>query len=107
PKNTAYIRDLGRSYAYRGRARVLAGQPAPAAADLRRARELWAKVPSLDTETRFEQAGVLAVLAGLGRYPKSGVTAAEAATFADQAVGALRDVISAGWARREELKEPD
>jgi tetratricopeptide (TPR) repeat protein len=107
PKNTAYIKDLGWSYADRGRARVLAGQPALAAADLRRARELWAKVPSLDTETRLEQAGALALLAGLGQNPKSGVTAAEAAAFADQAVATLRDAISAGWARCKELKEPE
>ena len=49
----------------------------------------------------------MALLAGLGRDAKSGVTAAEAAAFADQAVAALRDAISAGWARRDELKEPD
>jgi hypothetical protein len=35
------------------------------------------------------------------------VTAAEAATFADQAVAALRDAMSAGWNRPDELKEPD
>ena len=50
---------------------------------------------------------MLALLAGLGQDPKSGVTAAEAAAFADQAVATLRDAIGAGSARREELKEPD
>jgi tetratricopeptide (TPR) repeat protein len=107
PENTAYIKDLGWSYADRGKARVLAGQAALATTDLRRARELWAKVPSLDTETRFEQAGVLALLAGLGTDPKSGVTVAEAAASADQSVAALRDLITAGWARCEGLKEPE
>jgi hypothetical protein len=53
----------------------------------------------LDPEARFEQARVLALLAGLGQDPKSGVTAAEA-------VATLRDAIGSGWARREELKEP-
>jgi tetratricopeptide (TPR) repeat protein len=105
--NSAYMKDLGWSYADRGKARVLACQPALASADLRQACELWAKVPSLDTETRFEQAGVLALLAGLGKDLKSGVTAAEAAAFADQSIAALRDMITAGWARREELKEPE
>ena len=98
---------MGWSYADRGRARVLAGQPALAAADLRRARELWAKRPKSDVDTRIEPARVLALLAGLGRDAKSGVTAAEAAACADQAVATLRDAISAGWARREELKEPE
>jgi hypothetical protein len=35
------------------------------------------------------------------------VTAAEAKTFADQSVAALRDAISAGWNWPDELKEPD
>jgi tetratricopeptide (TPR) repeat protein len=107
PKNFVYTSPLGWSYAYRGGARVLAGQPALAAADLRRARELWAKLPKSDVETRFEQARALALLAGLGQDAKSGVTAAEAAAFADQAVATLRDAIGAGWARRAELKESE
>jgi serine/threonine-protein kinase len=107
PKNTTYTRNLGESYAGRGAARVLAGQRALAAADLRRARELWAKVPRLDAQTQFEQGRVLVLLAGLGQDPRAGVTAAEAAAFSDQAVAALRDALSAGWARRDELNEPD
>ena len=55
----------------------------------------------------FERVRVLALLAGLGKDPKSGVTAAEAASFADRSVAALRDAIDAGWAVREELKEPE
>jgi tetratricopeptide (TPR) repeat protein len=97
PKNPAYRQDLGWSYADRGKARVLAGQPCVAAADLRRAWELWAKARSLDMETRFEQTRVLAVLAGLGQDPKSGVTAAEAAAFADQAMASLRKAVDAGY----------
>ena len=61
----------------------------------------------MDAETRSEQARALALLAGLINDAKSGVTAAEAAAFADQAVATLRDAIGAGWARREELKEPE
>jgi hypothetical protein len=50
---------------------------------------------------------VLALPAGLGQDPKSGVTAAEAAAFADQAVATFPDAIGAGWARPEELKEAE
>ncbi len=107
PKNINCTSHLGYSYADRGRARVLAGQPALAAADLRRARQLWAKLPKSDVETRFEQARVLAHPEGLGQDAKSGVTAAEAAVFVEEAVATLRDAIGAGWARCDELKEPE
>jgi serine/threonine protein kinase len=107
PENIEYTGNLCLSYAYRGAARVRAGQPADATADLRHALELWAKVPSMDVEKRFERARALTYLAGLGKDAKSGVTASEAAPFADQAVAALRDALDAGWARRDELKDPD
>lgn len=42
-----------------------------------------------------------------GGDASSGVTKAEAAAFADQAVAALRDAINAGWNEAKELKEPD
>jgi tetratricopeptide (TPR) repeat protein len=82
-QNPEYVSNLGYSHAYLGGARVRAGQGAAAAADLRRAVELWAKVPPLDTSmfyayhARFELARALALLAGLGKDPKSGVTTAE------------------------------
>jgi hypothetical protein len=47
------------------------------------------------------------MLAGMGGDAKSGVTAAEAATFADEAVAALRDAVNAGWSQADDLKEPD
>ena len=46
-------------------------------------------------------------MAGLGKDPKSGVTAAEAAAFAEQSVPALRDAVSSGWNLPDELKEPE
>ena len=107
PNNLAYGRELGWSHGHRGGARVRAGQPAEAAADLRRALELWAKVPSLDIETQVERARALALLAGLGADAKSGVTKDEAKTFADQSVAALADIVKTGWALPSELKEPD
>jgi tetratricopeptide (TPR) repeat protein len=107
PKNTAHTNDLGYSHAYRGWALVRSGQLSQAAADLRRAVELWAKVPAPDVETRLERSRALALLAGLGGDAKSGVTKAEAAAFADQAVTSARDAFSVGWGRPDELKEPD
>jgi tetratricopeptide (TPR) repeat protein/tRNA A-37 threonylcarbamoyl transferase component Bud32 len=107
PKNMEYTSDLGYSHAYRGWALVRAGQPSKAAADLRQVVALWAKAKAPNTETRFERSRALALLAGLGGEAKSGVSMAEAAMFADQAVAALRDAISAGWNLPDELKEPD
>jgi hypothetical protein len=46
-------------------------------------------------------------LAGLGGQAQSGVSAAEAAAFADQAVAALRDAVQSGWGQYYELKDPD
>src|SRR5437868_2940379 len=93
PKTTLHTFNRGWSHALRGWALVRAGQPA-AAADLRRAVELWARLPGLDVETRFKRSRVLALLAGLGGDAQSGVTAAEAQTFADQALTSLRDAFS-------------
>jgi tetratricopeptide (TPR) repeat protein len=107
PKNMEHASDLGYSHAYRGWALVRSAQPSQAAVDLRRALELWAKAKSPNPETQFERSRALALLAGLGRDAKSGVTAAEAASFAEQSVAALRDAISAGWNSANEFKEPD
>jgi tetratricopeptide (TPR) repeat protein len=98
--------QLARSHACRGWAHVGAGRPAEAATDLRRAIELWAKEKARDNMLRFEQSHALALLAGLGKEAKSGLTAAEAASYADQAVAALGDAIAAGWGHIAKLKEP-
>jgi tetratricopeptide (TPR) repeat protein len=107
PGKALYADHLGYSYAYRGAAHGRAGQPAEAAADLRRAVGQWEKEKDPSTETRFERARALALLAALGADAKSGVPPAEATRFADQAVEALRDAVKAGWEQRDELKEPD
>ena len=113
PDNINYRRRLACSHAYRGEARARAGQPAEAAADLRRAIKLWTSAPSLDSEhgfefnSRFELSRALALLVGMGKDAKSGVTEAEARTFADQSVAALTDAIKAGCAVPGELKESD
>jgi hypothetical protein len=102
-----YTNNLGYNHAYRGWAHVRAGHAALAAADLRRALALWDKEKAPNTETRFEQSRALALLAGLAGDANSGVTTAEAAAFADQAVAALRDTDQAGWGNWADLKEPD
>jgi serine/threonine-protein kinase len=107
PKNTEYASLLADGHACRGRALAWSGQPSKAAADLRLAVERWANVPGLDPDDQFEQSRALALLAGLGADAKSGVTATEAKTFADQAVAALAAVVKTGWALPGELKEPD
>jgi hypothetical protein len=107
PNHAFWRRTLGESHAFRGGARVRAGQPAEAAADLRRALELWARLPRLDIEIQVERSRALALLAGLGGDAKSGVTKDEARTFADQSVAALADAVKTGWALPSELKEPD
>jgi serine/threonine-protein kinase len=107
PNNLVYSRTLGWSHGSRGWVRVRAGQPAAAAADLRKALELWARLPQPDIETQVERSRALALLAGLGADAKSGVTAAEAKAFGDQSVAALAEVVKRGWALPSELKEPD
>jgi tetratricopeptide (TPR) repeat protein len=107
PKNTVNANNLGYSHAYRGWALVRSGQLSKAAADLRQAVELWAKEPVSNPQTPFERSRALALLAGLGGEANSGVTKAEAAAFADQAVAAFQDAVKAGWRDFHDLKEPD
>jgi serine/threonine protein kinase len=107
PKNTLYTNQLGLSHAYCGWAHIRAGHPAEAAADLRRALALWEKGKPSERNMLFERGRALALLAGLAADGKSGVTSAEAAAFADQAVAALRDAVQAGWGQTSELEESD
>jgi hypothetical protein len=100
-------RTIALGHAYRGGASVGVGQPALAAADLRLALELLDKRPPVYFDDRFERGRVPALLAGLGKDLKSGVTPAEAAAFADRSIPALRDAFANGWNLADELKEPD
>jgi serine/threonine protein kinase/tetratricopeptide (TPR) repeat protein len=107
PTSRDYANRLGYNHAYRRWAHVRAIHAALAAADLRRALALWEKAKVADSDARFERGRALALLAGLAADGKSGVSAAEAAAFADQAALALRDADQAGWGNWAELKEPD
>jgi hypothetical protein len=108
PQNTGILDFLAATYTSRGGARVWAGQPAKAAADLRRALELWDKVPTLQHhDYKVARSQALALLAGLGGDTKSGVTKDEAKKFADQSVALLAELVKSGWGSPTELKEPD
>jgi serine/threonine protein kinase len=108
-QKTASVPGLAFAHASRGWALVRAGQPSKAVADLRQAVELWAKAKIPD----FERSRTLALLAGLSKDGKFGVTNDEAKMFADQSVAALADAVNAGWTIHagwnwpDELKEPD
>lgn len=106
-QSTDFTEYLLSSYVFRGSIRVRAGQPAEAAADLRRALELSAKVPHLQSQFQFDRLRTQALLAGLGADAKSGVTKDEAKAFADQSVAALAAIVKSGWALPSELMEPD
>src|SRR5262249_26528843 len=93
PKQNLFLEVLRTSYAFRGSLRVRAGQPAEAAADLRKALELLAKLPRLQPQIQFDRAQALANLAGLAADAKSGGTKEEANAFADQSVAALADIV--------------
>jgi serine/threonine protein kinase/F0F1-type ATP synthase delta subunit len=107
PGNDHYKLYMGYSHIYRGAAHLRAGHPAEAAADLRRALDLHARNKTPDLEDHFHRSHALAMLAALATDGNSGVTAAEAAGFADRAVATLRDAIQAGWGNVAELKESD
>jgi PAS domain-containing protein len=68
---------------------------------------LLARNPTLNGFQNFFRSKALVLLAGLGNDAKAGVTKAEAAAFADQAVAALRNAIDAGGNEPSALKEPD
>jgi eukaryotic-like serine/threonine-protein kinase len=106
PTAVEYTTFLGLSHAYRGWARAFSGQPAAAASDLRRALEVWSKLPNPDVDTRFEKARALAILTGLAKDQQSGQTDAEGRAFADQAVASLQDAVKAGWGQYDKLQEP-
>src|SRR5262249_33718226 len=113
PENTVDRSSRAGSHASRGGARARAGHPAAAAADLRRAVELWARVLPLDTahifayHSRFELARALALLAGLGKDAKSRVTKGEGRRVAGQSAAAPPAAVKTRSAPPPGLREPD
>jgi hypothetical protein len=72
---------------------------------LRRALDLYARLPALGVIQQVDRSRALAILAGLGAEAKSGVTKDETQMFADQSVAALAVVVRTRWALPSELKE--
>ncbi|MDX1929101.1 MAG: protein kinase [Pirellulaceae bacterium] len=107
PNESDYTVGMAYCYAYRGWARVRAGQSKEAAIELRKVIELITRDKTWDLDLRFERVRSLALLAGLGADEKSGVTQDEAGIFADQCAAELAEAIKDGWANLMELKEPD
>ena len=97
---------LGECRTIRGTALKEAGRAKEAAAELRRAVAEWDKVKELPVDARVSRSQALSVLAELAKNGQSGVSVAEGARFADQAVAGLRAAFQAGWAEPAELAEP-
>jgi hypothetical protein len=98
PQTPAYRHGLAENYLNRGLARRALGDPARAAADLRRALALYDGPESRGGEQWFLFACSHAALAGLAGRAGSGVSAAEAASEADAAMALLR--VAVGWGYR-------
>jgi tetratricopeptide (TPR) repeat protein len=97
---------LSYGYADRGWAKFRAGRPAEAAADLRQAVEMWGREkPRSDWFSQYRQVRAFSTLAALAADPRSGVSAAEAAGFADRAVAALPKTVDSLWLGR--MKDPE
>jgi serine/threonine protein kinase len=107
PKNMEVARQLGYLYNSRAKVRIKLGQVKEAVADQRKAVERWGWLPARDWSLRIQYARTLARLAKHGEDPKSGVTAAEAKTFADQGVTELAEAVKAGWTALADLIGPD
>jgi eukaryotic-like serine/threonine-protein kinase len=96
---------LGYSRSYRGWAKLKAEKTGEAAADFRKAIELFDNDKSVDS--CIELSRVLALLSGMGDNALSGVTADESKVFTEQSVMALEQAIKQGWGRMDELKGSD
>ena len=97
PTETSFRSILASSLLGRGLARRDLGDPAGAAADVRRALGLLEGLPSRGGEELFHTACCRAALAGLAGSDGSGVSAAEAKAEADQAMALLRKAVDMGY----------
>ncbi len=92
-----YRTGLAENLLNRGLARRDAGDPAGAAADLRRAVGVFEALPSPTGENLFIFACIRAALAGLVDRAGSGVSAAEAASEAETAMALLHRAVGMGY----------
>jgi hypothetical protein len=80
---------------------------AGAAADARRALELWEGLPSRTGQDWFETACAHAALAGLAGRSGSGVSAAEGITEADAAMTSLSRAVALGYRNPDIFRSED
>ena len=107
PKVPMYRSHLAESYRRRGLARRDLGDPAGAAADVRRAVALCDGLPSRSGEEWFETACAHAALAGLAGQAGSGVSAAEASSEADAAMALLHKAVGMGYRNADAFRTED
>jgi serine/threonine protein kinase/tetratricopeptide (TPR) repeat protein len=96
PKDDWYRNSLARSLLRRGLARGELGDPAGAAADARRALDLW-DGPGSEPNYLAEAACCHAALAGLAGTAGSGLSAASGPVEADRAMDRLRRAVGEGY----------
>jgi hypothetical protein len=107
PKVPIYRSHLAWSYRRRGLARRDLGEPSGAAADTRKALELWDDLPSRSGQEWFETACGHAALAGLAGQPGSGVSAAEAESQAETAMALLCKAVGLGYRSPDAFRTDD
>jgi hypothetical protein len=104
---TFYRGGLAESHLHRGLARHALGDTTGAAADLRRAVELFDALPSRTGEQRFLSACSHAALAGLAGQPGSDVSSAETESEAETAVALLHKAIGVGYRSPDAYRTED
>jgi tetratricopeptide (TPR) repeat protein len=107
PQSTDCHDILAWSHLSSGLVRRALGDPAGAAADARRAVELFDAVPQWSGEVWFLSACAHAALAGLAAREGSGVSAAEATSQAETAVGQLLKAVGSGYRNPDAYRTED
>jgi eukaryotic-like serine/threonine-protein kinase len=107
PGSTDNHDRLAECYLSRGLTRRAMGDDAGAAADARRAVELYDALPSRHGERWFISACAHAALAGLAGRDGAGVSAAEATSEAETAVGLLRKAVGVGYRNPDAYRTED
>jgi tetratricopeptide (TPR) repeat protein len=107
PKNLVSPNNLVRSLTGRGLARRALGDPAGAAADIRRAVSLSEGLPALGGFGPYNGACAHAALAGLAGQDSAGVSAAEGKAETDQAMALLQKAVVGSFPGLRELRYND
>ncbi len=99
PTLTLFQNRLAMSHSYVGLARQRGGRLRDAVAEFRRAVAIMERLSSLqpDGYNLYNLACFRSLLSGMAAQPGSGLTPSEASGFGEQAVGALRRAIAAGF----------